>query len=311
MPEGASQDTLNAFNAGVMSMNAGRASEAVEKFKTVTTALPNFAPAHSALGAALGKIGKNDEAISELKKALELDPNDQQALVNIGQLCQLSGRNSEALDYYQKYLSLYPKGQYVPQISMMVKTMQMELMRRKGAIASSGQDNYLSEALAPGAAKWEQSSVTVFIADGKAKKGYKEQFADILKSAFAAWSEATKSKLKFQFVDKPSAALIRCSWTDNVKDLLNPVEGGQAIAVNNTHGKIIKAEIMLLTSNPNVPVFSDKYFKHVCLHEVGHALGLGGHSSQSGDVMFPYANYESASGEMSERDKKTIGMLYK
>lgn len=42
------------------------------------------------------------------------------------------------------------------------------------------------------------------------------------------------------------------------------------------------------------------------LHEMGHALGLGGHSPDSGDIMHPRVLAE----ELSERDRATLRALY-
>ncbi len=45
------------------------------------------------------------------------------------------------------------------------------------------------------------------------------------------------------------------------------------------------------------------------LHEMGHALGLGGHSPNSADVMYARANAD-VRPELSERDRATLRALY-
>ena len=47
----------------------------------------------------------------------------------------------------------------------------------------------------------------------------------------------------------------------------------------------------------------------VMLHEMGHALGLMGHSDDPGDVMFPSVSGRSGAG-LSERDRRTLRDVY-
>lgn len=45
------------------------------------------------------------------------------------------------------------------------------------------------------------------------------------------------------------------------------------------------------------------------LHEMGHALGFGGHSPDPGDIMYPTIS-RTASGGSSARDRATLQELY-
>ncbi|MBZ0185329.1 MAG: matrixin family metalloprotease, partial [Candidatus Obscuribacterales bacterium] len=54
---------------------------------------------------------------------------------------------------------------------------------------------------------------------------------------------------------------------------------------------------------------SDDDMKKVCLHEVGHALGINGHSSDNHDIMF-FSESPSVWPALTKRDKLTIRLLY-
>jgi predicted Zn-dependent protease len=265
-------------------------------------------------GVELAGRGKTAEAIAELKKAAEIKPEDPLVLVNLGQAYQLTGKNTEALDLYKKYLSLYPTGSHVAQITTMFKTMQAQVLL-SGGKTSKGLDNYLSEAMAASGGRWEQSRMPlrIYIDTPAGVAGYRSEFAGILKNAFADWCEASRGRLSVTYVAHPAQADIICKWTASVKDLANPSEGGQAfVQLNPLQRSILKADLLLLTSNSNVPPDLEPatYMRLICLHETGHALGLAGHSSQSGDVMYSVMNYGAGSRDLSDRDRKTIYELY-
>lgn len=264
-------------------------------------------------GVALEKSGKNSQAILEFEKAEKVDPNHQLVLFNLGQAYQLAGRNGDALKKYQKYLSLYPKGQYVPMIGNMVRVMQTQLLLTKG-VSSKGQDNYLNEAIAPGACRWEagRMPISVYVANGEGVDGYKTEYLELLKEAFKQWADASQGIVKIAYVDDEGHALIKCRWTASSKDLANPAEGGQAFVQKTLQGQAVAADVLICTK-PSIQtneVSMSQFMKHVCLHEVGHALGLTGHSSDSTDVMFSVVNFESVTGKLTERDKKTLLALY-
>jgi predicted Zn-dependent protease len=55
---------------------------------------------------------------------------------------------------------------------------------------------------------------------------------------------------------------------------------------------------------------NDNLIRSVSLHEVGHALGLTGHSRHPTDVMFFSESLVDDKRELSARDRKTLVRLY-
>ena len=59
------------------------------------------------------------------------------------------------------------------------------------------------------------------------------------------------------------------------------------------------------------PVRDRLLLAKICLHEMGHALGMNGHSPNSHDVMYPSSSiYDKSAPVLSARDKSTIRRLY-
>lgn len=263
-------------------------------------------------GVSLAKKGKSKEAILEFEKAEKLQPRSELLLFNLGQAYQMDGRNSDALKCYQKYLGSYPKGQYVPLIANMVRVMQTQIAM-SGGVNSAGQDNYLNESIT-GGCRWaaEQMPVKVYIASGDGVDGYKAEYAQLLKDAFGEWAKATDDKIRFVFVETAKDAVVNCRWTANSIDLSNPGEGGQAFVTHTVQGVALAADLLVCTKPPGFSAnnSANGFMKHVFLHEVGHVLGMPGHSSSPEDVMFSLVNSEAITAKLSERDKKTAKMLY-
>lgn len=313
LPPGTSPQVVKDFNEASQLLLSGQTAQAAEKLASVVVALPELPEAHTMYGTALLKLGKTQQALEELEKANKLKPNTEVVLMNLGVGYQTLGRTAEGLKQFQKYMELYPKGLYAKNVSAIIGIMKTEAMRTQGIESSKGKDNYLSEALALGASRWEVASmpVKVFIADGKGVGGYRDECRTILEQAFNNWAAATEGKIKLEFVSDPNAAAIDCRWTDTPKDLINPAEGGQALVFPDANGHIRQIKMQLLTCMPeSKDPMAAKVLNHISLHEVGHSLGLLGHSSGPEDIMFSSVSFVAPLEGLSERDKKTIHELY-
>ncbi len=186
--------------------------------------------------------------------------------------------------------------------------LQTGLVKTDGTSSSKGKDNYLDEAIKDGAARWksEKMPILVFVKPGTGLNGYKDNFDGILKQSFAQWSDVSGGKVAFKFTTDPSQASISCAWTDS-NDTIDRSEEGLALPKVSDMGELQGVEILMLTDFPEQSEgTTDDHVRGICLHEVGHALGLD-HSSQPGDVMFGGASSVAA---LSERDKKTLFSLY-
>lgn len=311
-PKGVTQKEVAEFNTAVNQYNNKDFQPASEKFKQLSEAHPDFLDTHIMYGAALLRLGKPEDAIPALHAAENIDPNDGLMIFTLGTAYMLTGKNERAVEKFQKYIRLHPKDQFASESQARVDLLSTEIARNKGIMSSKGQDNYLDEAMAMGAMRWKSSQmpIPIYIAPGQGKVGYRDEFTDILKQAFATWSDASQGKFTYKFVSDPSDSLIECLWSDDQITLANPAEGGQAMPMSSLDGSLMGGRITLLTKKGAQTNLPSNIVRSIALHEVGHMLGMLGHSSQPGDTMLGATSDGTQLAGLSDRDKKTIYLLY-
>jgi tetratricopeptide (TPR) repeat protein len=302
---------IASYNAGVTFMQQNKVAEAAEQFRQAIQASPEFVNAHCNLGTALMLQGEAKAAEKELQQSVALNPTLSAAWATLGSCYQAQGKSKQAIDALNKYLQLNPKGELAPKIRSLIASLKNELSRN-GGVNDSTADDYLHEATIGGMARWASMPITVYIKPGTDIPGYRSEFSDLLQQAFADWEQASDGKIKFEFVKDPTNAQITCSWTNTTKNAISSAEGGQTMVIPDPAkpGDILNAGVSLLTVPPTGNELSSAYAKRVDLHEVGHALGILGHSTNPADVMFHSVLPGITVATLTDRDKKTIVSLY-
>jgi TonB family protein len=113
-------------------------------------------------------------------------------------------------------------------------------------------------------------------------------------------------------VKKPEQADIECDWVNDPAVLSNPCEGGDArVKYDAGHGGLQHVRIVMSTMAPGTPHLSNNDVKRTALQEVGHSLGLLGHSPMADDVLFCALPLADNDVVLSERDKNTLAHLYR
>lgn len=164
--------------------------------------------------------------------------------------------------------------------------------------------------------KWPKAKLplTVYIQNSSTAKGFKPNFPKIAKDSFIDWYKASNRKIAFKFVNSSENASIKLSWTDNrlrtTDDKKERLKAGITRSRITESGVIKDAHIQIRTLDPfsKKGIDNDKIMS-TCLHEVGHALGLNGHSSNHADIMYMGVNQRQFPA-LTKRDKKTIQKLY-
>ncbi len=156
--------------------------------------------------------------------------------------------------------------------------------------------------------------IKIYIDSGENITGFKDSYTQMLIASFDAWTQASNGALSWKLVTKKGQADITWAWTDDKRKLnYRSAEQGESRVQQMIIGGrqfTTGASAILCIVNPldNTPLEDNRIY-NVCLHEVGHLLGITGHSPNSHDVMF-FANLNSSPNELSARDIATIRRLY-
>ena len=143
-------------------------------------------------------------------------------------------------------------------------------------------------------------------------------------SALKEWQISTDARLQFKRVMEPDRAQIKI--VPELDPSFMPLKGALADTSWIEDDRASKNSLLPKRQSATIRIIDPKLEKHPSqrrilsirssiLHELGHALGINGHSANTADTMFAIENASSQSlaGKeytLSERDRKTIQKLY-
>ena len=150
--------------------------------------------------------------------------------------------------------------------------------------------------------RWNKNSMPlqVYIEDSTSVPAY---YREVVMSAYQAWQRASEGLVRFEFVESPSEADMKCYFKNN--DNKNSI-GVHAFSVN---GNAITDSNIIFNKTDNKGYSHDsKQLFSSALQEIGHSLGLTGASPSIYDVMYPIGTKFNT--EITPRDLKTLALLY-
>ncbi|MBY0405147.1 MAG: tetratricopeptide repeat protein [Cyanobacteria bacterium] len=245
-----------------------------------------------------------------------------------------TNRLPEAQSEYQHILAIAPTSQAAKLskigLSQIEKYHEPSVTKFKEVIGSikdnngpdkfSGLDakgtNYLDEVMEGGqAARWSTKALPLKLYIETAPpniRNFEQSFIAQVQRAMEAWNKALGSQLLYTLVDSPSKGDIRVSWVNNIDKRGFTTESGTTYTAgvtlpNISNDRLQYMDVRLGTFDIREKPQSADDIYVLALHELGHALGLRGHSPDIKDIMFAQNQNVRA---LSQRDINTIRLLY-
>lgn len=321
---------------GIALAKLGENQAAINEFSTATKLDPNLAASWLNLAAVYQSSGNSESAISTYQEFINRFPQDRDISKIKSLVAELRKSELEA-----SKISVTDNGtasiSEVKNNSAQSQNSQNENSQSGSVVALTGKANvgastqagsqtaspkeelenkpgidYYADISGRGIWLWlpERMPLRVYIEKSKPANGASPKYITIMKKSFTDWSSASKGLIKFNFVDSPGRADITCTWSKDVSKFKNSTEAANA-RVFAKNGSLDKGEIEILTVLPDTlnPISDDKA-RITCLHEIGHVIGLTGHSNNPDDVMYISAPLKESWAKLSSRDVNTILRLY-
>lgn len=260
--------------------------------------------------------------------------NYQKAYSNLDIAVKLNKRNRDARYYFVQTLikmrptllvqrKLFELSQNKFSDSADVIAEQQILKWRDDIFANIG-DNYIENVpFNNKILRWDTTKLPLNVniqnlAQGNIPQYYMEE----IRKAFIQWQESTDGLVKFNFIDNPKQAQILVKIISDDKRTSCKQEECKYVAAYTEptlNGDLLsKMTISLYDVNGINQYFTQRQIYNIVLHEIGHSLGIMGHSQNKDDLMYmernpsnDMASEKSDFQLLSQTDLNTINLLYK
>jgi tetratricopeptide (TPR) repeat protein len=252
-----------------------------------------------------------EDALLAAKKASEIDPTFGLSWLSVARAYDALGKPQEALAACSSLLENCTDKTYKRQAQVYISHLKQYLALNEldsvdyyRSAAPMGEalefyGNRLSFTLPLG-------MIPVYIKEPENVRNYRTEYKAIVCQAFKDWSDALDGKVQFGLVPRPDTAKIWCKFTNNEGDKFSADAAAQT-----GYGdawSVQRRLILLRPSEIDVQQIGDDDMRGKSLHEIGHALGLHGHSPNPKDIMFWLT---VGRHDLSARDIATMRRLYK
>lgn len=295
-------------------------SKAREVLERALQIEPSSGLIHFRLGLAYSELGNNEAALKEYFVSLELQPHIAVAKYNIGNCYQGLGDLDKAREWFEKYVREEPGDKLVQMAQQ-----RIEALKRVGdkfkAANKDGADYFDTLVGEKGPEKWtrEKMPLKVFIDTGGSIGDFPKEYPALLYESLQSWVQATANRISIVAVPNADQADIYCDWTTDAKQLKANATGAESGHTDvewamsrkdpTRTRRLAKARVRILITDSKGRAIDADTLKKTCLHELGHALGIDGHSGNPRDIMF-FGESTSCLPALSKRDKATIQKLY-
>jgi predicted Zn-dependent protease len=159
--------------------------------------------------------------------------------------------------------------------------------------------------------RWTRMPIKIYMDTTDVPDNWSTSFRDAFVQAASEWCDASGGLVRVEFISEPVTPCIRVKWVHDT-----PMGHAEAIGVTrfttvtyygNTYFDNVYMELATTDMSTGQP-YSQERARITSLHELGHALGLWGHSTNINDIM--YGSGTIVATAISYDDARCIKKLY-
>lgn len=199
-----------------------------------------------------------------------------------------------------------------------------QITKWKYQILANIGENYIEQAPEDGQIlRWDTTKFPLRVYIKNNSSTTPQYFIPSIQQAFLQWQKSTGNFINFEFTDDESQANIIVSINSSA-DMKKCDSGDCKYTIAYTTPDIEgdwlkKMNIFFYDSNNSGQPFSQKEIYNTALHEIGHSLGIMGHSFNKDNLMYMETNqdnsyfnqFRSDFQSISQVDLNTLNLLYK
>ncbi|MBS2004089.1 MAG: matrixin family metalloprotease [Cyanobacteria bacterium SZAS LIN-5] len=224
------------------------------------------------------------------------------------------GEFKKAEDAFQRFIIESPDQQFRQQAADIIRDLQDDSHKVKAG--QSKKRDYFDDIVEnKEAQKWKQGllPLKLYIDSGKGVKNYRPSYRRLILEALDAWCSASGNKLSYKLVNDKAQADVVVEWVGQAISTVQKDRKRDAAGLTtcDTDDKqmISHALIQIETYDfDHSAQAADSKIKSACLHEIGHAIGVG-HSPYVKDIMY-FKLTPRQLFSLSPRDRATAARLY-
>ena len=259
--------------------------------------------------------GQYEQSLPVFERSLFSDPNN--ILTRFYYVLALS--KSEPTYSVQKKLYMMGNSKQEDEAKKYARYQAVSLRHK---LLQGVEDNYIyNAAIGNDILRWDIKSfpLKVYFENLNSVPAYYKENID---RAMKQWTDRTNF-VKFTQVSDLNSANIVIKFSDLPADVCNGAVCKYTVAytdpIISPDGILKRMNLTFYKTNPRKENFSSLEIYNTALHELGHTLGIMGHSDRKSDLMYSsnennmnmYAMYRSDFQYLSLRDLRTLALLYR
>ncbi len=139
------------------------------------------------------------------------------------------------------------------------------------------------------------------------------EFLSVTDKAFKQWQRAINNELTFKQTTGNANIIIRIVDSLPEDKTYTTKDASAVTSASVIDNKLIRMDIYIKINDKNGKIYSENKLYGLLLHQIGHALGIGGHSISEYDVMYydgDLIDNKMKPKDISLRDINTVNFLY-